>query len=232
VTPIAGFSVSGPVGGPFSPPSQQYTVQNAGTLTMNWTAAVTQPWVSMTQTGGSLPGGATANVTVSMTGAASMLGAGTYADTVTFTNTTNGNGNRALPVSLTVSSDPPPSLLFREPPATVTQSPLIVSGTASDNGGIQGISWSNITTGVSGVGYGTTNWSVSVSLQPGANVVSIKALDDAGNGTTRSFQVTYAPVQPGRAVDMARHKRCGSTGVELMMAPLLLMLGRRLMRKR
>jgi hypothetical protein len=104
VTPSGGLTASGSQGGPFSPSSQGYTLQNTGGAAINWTAAKTQSWVTLSSTSGSLAAGATATVTASINTNANSLSAGSYSDTVTFTNTTNGSGNTTRSVNLTVSA--------------------------------------------------------------------------------------------------------------------------------
>ncbi len=113
--PGTGLTSEGRAGGPFSPSSITYTVWNAGWSWsasgqwLNWTAHATQPWVVLSKTSGTL-GGSPANdtVTVSISPAANSLAIGTYSDTVTFTNTTNGAGNTTFAISLTVA--PPPTV--------------------------------------------------------------------------------------------------------------------------
>ncbi len=46
VTPSTGLTSSGNQGGPFSPSSQTYTLQNTGGTSINWTAAKGQSWVT------------------------------------------------------------------------------------------------------------------------------------------------------------------------------------------
>ena len=103
VTPGTNLVSSGTVGGPFTPSSQAYTLQNTGGQTINWTAAKTQSWVSLSSAGGTLAAGASTTVTVSINAAADALAAGSYSDTVTFTNTTTHSGDTTRGVSLTVS---------------------------------------------------------------------------------------------------------------------------------
>ncbi|MBN1491134.1 MAG: PKD domain-containing protein [Phycisphaerae bacterium] len=105
VTPAGGLSSSGSVGGPFSPTSQAYTLSNTGSQALNWTAARTQSWVTLSATSGSLAAGASTTVTVSINSGANSLAAGSHNDTVTFTNTTNGSGNTTRTVALTVQSE-------------------------------------------------------------------------------------------------------------------------------
>ena len=106
VTPADGLTSSGPVGGPFSPSSKIYTLANTGTAAINWTAAhlPAANWITLSRASGTLAAGANTTVTVSINSNATSLPQGTYADTVTFTNTTNGIGNTTRPVSLTAAT--------------------------------------------------------------------------------------------------------------------------------
>jgi len=96
------LNASGPVGGPFSPDSITYTLSNTGETALNWTASKTAGWVNLSATGGSLTAGASAEVTVSLNAGADSLTAGDYIDTVSFVNTTTGNGNTSRDLGLSV----------------------------------------------------------------------------------------------------------------------------------
>jgi hypothetical protein len=120
VSPSTGLTSSGGQGGPFTPSSVTYTVTNLGTGSMNWTAAATQPWVTVSNPGGTLSPNGTATIPVSINSSANNLGVGNYPDTVTFTNTTSGYGNTTRPVALTVVPPPP-----------VITSPLAATGQTS-----------------------------------------------------------------------------------------------------
>ena len=85
VTPEADFISSGPVGGSFSPSERVYTLTNNGSSALSWAASATESWVSLSATSGTLNAGSSTTVTVSFSGAGS-LAAGTYTDTVSFTN--------------------------------------------------------------------------------------------------------------------------------------------------
>ncbi len=102
IASTTGLTASGAVGGPFSPSSQTYTLSNVGTTSINWTVAKTQGWITLSATSGTLAAGGNTSVTVSINTAANSLAASSYTDTVTFTNTTNSNGNAIRSVALTV----------------------------------------------------------------------------------------------------------------------------------
>ncbi|MFU8892127.1 MAG: InlB B-repeat-containing protein [Luteolibacter sp.] len=106
VTGTDGLNASGNHGGPFSPSSLQYTLSNPGGTSIGWTAAKTAGWVTLSATSGTLASGASTTVTVSINSNANTLNAGSYNDTVTFTNTTNGSGNTTRTVALRVNTPP------------------------------------------------------------------------------------------------------------------------------
>ncbi|WP_332635156.1 hypothetical protein, partial [Halalkalibacter flavus] len=61
------------------------------------------------------------------------------------------------------------------------------------------VTWVN-DRGGSGTASGTTGWTASgINLQSGVNVITVTALDAAGNSDTDSLTVTYTP--PGGSVD-------------------------------
>jgi V8-like Glu-specific endopeptidase len=102
VTPGTGLAASGDPGGPFSPTSQLYTIENAGDTSFGFSVTDDAAWVSVTGGSGTLNPGATAAVTVSLNAAANGLPQGLHTATVQFTNTTNGDGDTTRPVSLQV----------------------------------------------------------------------------------------------------------------------------------
>jgi hypothetical protein len=199
VEPTGPFVVSGRTGGPFSPSSQAWTLTNAGAASLNWTASCTQGWLAVSPGSGTLAPGASATVTATVVAAAAnLLAAGTYADVVSITNASGGSGTTKRWVTLTASADAPPTLTVSTPPATVTASPLVVTGTVTDTGGVTTVTWSNAATGESGTGsLGGGGWSATVPLTPGANPVTITTFDTLGNGSTVTFTVTYAPSAEG-----------------------------------
>ncbi len=83
-----------------------------------------------------------------------------------------------------VIASPTTAATFKTTGATVT-----LGGTASDNVGVTQVSWAN-NRGGSGTAAGTTSWSAAVTLQTGANVLTVTARDAAGHTMASSITVT------------------------------------------
>jgi hypothetical protein len=105
---------------------------------------------------------------------------------------------KSVTVTRTSSTPPPtmdttpPSLTITSPSGTTastTAASITISGTASDNVGVQAVSWAN-TFGATGLAAGTSNWSLTVPLLTGSNTITVKASDAAGNVGWRSIVVT------------------------------------------
>lgn len=88
VTPVSGFDSQGVAGGPFSRTSRIYTIQNNSTSSVNWTAAKTQSWTTISATSGTLAAGASTTINWSLNMGANSLGVGEQMDTLSITNGT------------------------------------------------------------------------------------------------------------------------------------------------
>ena len=81
------------------------------------------------------------------------------------------------------------------PIGTITSvtSTLSVSGTASDDKGVQSVTWSN-SRGGGGSATGTTVWQVNnIVLVPGLNALNFTAVDATGNKASATLQVNFTP---------------------------------------
>jgi len=207
VTPTDGLTSSGIQGGPFTPSSKDYTLQNTGGSSINWTASKTKTWVTLSSAGGTLDAGASTTVTVSINSGANSLTPGSYSDTVSFTNTTDGKGTTARPVSLTVI---PPGALSVTPADGLTSSgnpggPFTPSSKAYTlrNTGGSSIAWTASkletwttlpsTHGTLGAGAVVT---VTVSINSGANSLTPGSYSDTVSfaNTTNNNGNTNRPV--------------------------------------
>ncbi|MHC4640861.1 MAG: S8 family serine peptidase [Planctomycetota bacterium] len=96
VSPSQGLDFSGNKGGPFVPKSQSYTLTNVGADPVEWTATITQPWLSIEPNSGTLDphdsvgGGDSQVIVVSITADANTLPPSDYNDVIMFTNLTSG----------------------------------------------------------------------------------------------------------------------------------------------
>jgi hypothetical protein len=112
VLPSGGLVAQGPVGGPFAPASQVYTLENNGATPLTFQVTDDASWLTISGAGGVLPPHGAAQVTVAIGPAASNLPAGVYDGTITFTNVTDGDGNTVRPARLQVGS---PQVVFSFP---------------------------------------------------------------------------------------------------------------------
>jgi len=90
ITPDANLFSFGPVGGPFSPDCNSYTLTNKGDSEINWTATVTQSWLDIIPDSGVLAPDDSVVVQVCINSDANILTEGKYNDTVDFINSNSG----------------------------------------------------------------------------------------------------------------------------------------------
>ena len=98
------FNTTGIPGGTFTPSSKTYTLKNDGNASLTWQALVSESWLTVSLSNGTLKSGETNSVIVSINSSAVPLDTGTYTGTVTFQNTSNGIGSEAINVILTINS--------------------------------------------------------------------------------------------------------------------------------
>jgi hypothetical protein len=179
-----------------APTSATTYATTSATATLSGTAsdnvAVTQvSWVN--DRGGS----GTATGTTNWSTAAITLQTGSNVLTMTSRDAAGNTGSDVLTVTRNVAADTSaPSVTVAGPTSAATYAAstatLVLSGTSADNVGVTQVTWLN-SRGGSGTAAGTTNWSVaSVTLQSGANVITVTARDAAGNTATDVITVTYA----------------------------------------
>ena len=208
VQPTSGLTSTGNVGGPFSPASKNYTLQNTGDAPLAWTAAKTQTWTTLSLASGTLNTGATVTVTVSINAGANALTAGTYNDTVSFINATNGRGNTTRQVSLTISS-PPGSLSVTPEDGLMSTgfmggpfSPSSLAYTLQNTGGTA-IAWTaakaqawTTLSALSGSLNPGESATVTVSINAGANSLAEGTYNDTVSftNTTNGSGTTTRPV--------------------------------------
>ncbi|SKA99253.1 Serine protease, subtilisin family [Prosthecobacter debontii] len=110
VTPGSALVATGPLGGPFTPTSQTYTITNYTQQNAVWTASLDQPWATLSATSGTLSAGESIKVTVSLNEQTEQLTAGNQTATLTFTHTGTGR-SQTRPVTVVVN----PDTIYTEP---------------------------------------------------------------------------------------------------------------------
>ncbi|HSU14349.1 BACON domain-containing protein [Longimicrobium sp.] len=158
------------------PPPQSFTVSNTGGGSLAWSASSNASWATVSPAGGSLAGGSSAPVTVSIdpTG----LGAGTWNATIDVSAPGAAGSPKSVGVSLTIAAGP-----------SLSVSPPSVSFSAA-----QGSSAASQTVTVTNTGGGTLSWSADesiawLSLSPTSGTL----------GAGQSAQVTLSPNTAGLA---------------------------------
>ena len=138
-------AANGLAGGPFTLTNSVVTLSNANNSALSWQVGASAAWLTLTPTNGILAAGATTNVTVQLTAAASNLWVGTYTATLNFSNTTVP---AILPVTVTLQAT----------------SPLLVGGlTPSGGSGPEGGPFTpgSATVTVTNLGAGNTAWGLA-----------------------------------------------------------------------
>lgn len=90
ITPLNGFVLAGPVGGPFSVTHKNLLLTNTGSAPLTWALASGANWLNGTPAQGTLNPGESSNATVTLDSSANELAFGTYTGLVYWTNQTDG----------------------------------------------------------------------------------------------------------------------------------------------
>ncbi len=102
VTPNNSLVAAGPAGGPFTPSSIIYYLENQGSSSLNFNVSSDVTWATVTDGSGSIGVGSIAQVTVAINGNANSLPNGVYDGIINFTNLTDGDGDTTQDIKLQV----------------------------------------------------------------------------------------------------------------------------------
>ena len=127
VTPTTNVTASGNLGGPFFPSSFDYSL-SSNTGSVDFLISDVPTWLTASATSGTVT---TSPATVTFTINANSLQPGTYIETITFTNTTNGQGNQSRNVTLSVAAGATSIVAAVAPTARTTTVGATVTGFAT-----------------------------------------------------------------------------------------------------
>ena len=212
VFPAASALSSGPVGGPFNPITQSYSLTNGSTAAFNWSLVSTSPWLDISPTNGTLtPGGAATIVTASLNSAASNLVAGSYTAIIWFTNL-NDNFGQSRQFILDVVTPP---MITDQPTnqAVVAGTPATFSVvTAADallfyqwqQGGTNLSDGSNV--------FGSATTTLTISNVEAANVGSYSVIVSNAAGVTTSSNALLSIIPSLPVITMQPTNQTGLPG--------------------
>ncbi len=110
----------------------------------------------------------------------------------------SGYSNEVVAVISPVDTSPPLISITSPTSAASFATNLVdlnLGGTASDNVGVAGVTWSN-GSGGSGAAAGTASWTADVHLVSGTNNIVVTARDAAGNSASDTISVTCDTIAP------------------------------------
>jgi len=105
VMPPEDFIISGYETGPFTPSTKTYQLTNTGPNSLDWSAHITETWLDIDYTSGTLGPDEITTVELRLTTEVNLLPPGGYSDTILFTNLSNG-ANQSRYVTLDVNPGP------------------------------------------------------------------------------------------------------------------------------
>ncbi|MBD3349045.1 MAG: T9SS type A sorting domain-containing protein [Candidatus Eisenbacteria bacterium] len=111
VSPDGDLSATGEPGGPYEPTSVDYTVENLGPAAVNYSVTASEPWVTVTEGRGTIPGLGSTTVTVELNMLAQALGSGFHSADILFENTDNHIGDDTREVTVRAGD---PALVYSE----------------------------------------------------------------------------------------------------------------------
>lgn len=103
ISPSTGSAAFGAPGGAATPSSFNYTLHNLSGVPVNYAVTNSAAWITLGNNTGTVPGGASAIITATINANAATLPAGTFTDTLTFTNLSTHVGDTTRVITLTIS---------------------------------------------------------------------------------------------------------------------------------
>ena len=202
IGPGTALAFDGPLGGPFSPAAQTWSLTNTGAAPLNWTLSNSPVWLNVTPAVGTLAaGGPSAILTATLTSAAANLPVGSYPALLMFTNQNDAFG-QSRQVTLTV--DAPPQITSQ--PASVAvragATAAFAVGTAA-NGSLSyqwqqdnGMYLTNLTDGANISGSKASLLTINNVSSANVGIYSVIVSNAAGMTASSNATLTILPFRP------------------------------------
>jgi uncharacterized repeat protein (TIGR03803 family) len=198
ITPVTGAIFTGPVGGPFAPAAQTYSLTNSGKGSLKWSLENTASWLTVTPTAGTLvEGGPADTVTASVTTDATSLPAGSYSAALQFTNLGDSLGQTR---QLTLAVVTPPVITAQPTNQSVLEGMTATFTVETAPNALMFYQWqdSGLNLRDEGSYYGATTSTLTISNVSGANVGSYSVIlsNAAGIVASSNAVLTYVKSSP------------------------------------
>jgi uncharacterized protein (TIGR03437 family) len=203
VTPVIGVTVSAlsfAADAGSNPLAQSFTVNNAGSGSLTWTAAATTAsggnWLSITPTSGS------AGTSVQVTVSSAALAVGAYSGTITITSSTLGTSNPTVTI--------PVSLLVRSSTPLMVVTPASLSFSSTPGGAAPPAQ----TLSLVNAGAGVLNWTATVTTASGGTWLIVTPLSGVAPSTL-TVSIDTSRVGAGRFTGSIALKAAGVPDVTI-----------------
>jgi uncharacterized repeat protein (TIGR03803 family) len=198
ITPLTGAIFSGPVGGPFDPASETYSLTNNSAGSLNWSLANTSSWFTVSPMAGTIvQGGPAETVTVSVTLTATNLPAGSYSAALRFTNLGDNFGQTR---QLTLAVVTPPVIIAQPTNQSLLEGMTATFSVGMGPNALMFYQWQDNGLNLRDEGnyHGTATSTLTISNISGANVGSYSVVlsNAAGVLTSSNATLTYVQSQP------------------------------------
>jgi Malectin domain/Chitobiase/beta-hexosaminidase C-terminal domain/Viral BACON domain len=170
----------GAAAGASNPATQSVAISNTGAGTLNWTAAKTQSWLSLSTTSGSGAG------SISVQPAVGSLAAGTYTDTVSISAPGATPSSATVAVSFTVTAAAPSITSFTATQTSITAGQSVTLSWGTANGTSESIDQ----------GVGAVAASGSTTVSPAATTTYTLTATNAAGTATGAITISVGSATP------------------------------------
>jgi len=199
ITPSADYIASGQQGGIYAPEFKDYTLKNLGDSAIIWDITASKSWITASDGHGTLPGGQSEVVTISLNGAVYSLAEGLHTAEIGFRDSVKGR-TQTRQVELTISAAP---VVTDTTPPVILQGPYLSAigrtwatlrwQTDEDSDAeIDYGTTPSMDTHVTGPGILKSHYYPLSSLSPSTTYyLQVASTDGFGNGPTVSDPITF-----------------------------------------